>query len=83
MYVCISYDDAFALVWTKGKLHGLNASEPVPQSLSEAAVRRQGHQIKWGMGWGGFGRGEIIWRTDDGVLVGGTDPRMDGTVAVW
>ncbi|GAA0367500.1 gamma-glutamyltransferase family protein [Bacillus horti] len=35
--------DAFALVWTKGKLHGLNASGPAPQSLSIDALKAQGH----------------------------------------
>jgi len=36
--------DAFALVWTKGKLHGLNASGPAPQTLSIEAIRKAGHQ---------------------------------------
>ena len=30
-----------------------------------------------------FGRGEIIWRNDEGVLVGATEPRADGVVAAW
>ena len=30
-----------------------------------------------------FGRGEIIWRDDNGVLAGATEPRADGTVAAW
>lgn len=30
-----------------------------------------------------FGRGQIIWRDDNGVLCGATEPRSDGTVAVW
>ena len=34
--------DAFALVWTKGKLHGLNGSGPAPASISIDAVRRLG-----------------------------------------
>lgn len=36
--------DAFALVWTEGKLHGLNASGPAPQKISIEAVKRRGHQ---------------------------------------
>lgn len=36
--------DAFALVWTKGKLHGLNASGPSPQSLTIDAVKAKGHE---------------------------------------
>ena len=30
-----------------------------------------------------FGRGQIIWRLDDGVYVAGSDPRADGLVAAW
>ena len=36
--------DAFALVWTKGKLHGLNASGPAPKSISAKAVKDLGHE---------------------------------------
>ncbi|MCH6266551.1 gamma-glutamyltransferase family protein [Neobacillus citreus] len=35
--------DAFALVWTKGKLHGLNASGPAPKSLTIDAVKARGY----------------------------------------
>lgn len=34
--------DAFALIWTKGKLHGLNASGPAPKSISIEALKRDG-----------------------------------------
>jgi gamma-glutamyltranspeptidase/glutathione hydrolase len=36
--------DAFALVWTKDKLHGLNASGPAPKSISAKAIRDKGHE---------------------------------------
>jgi gamma-glutamyltranspeptidase/glutathione hydrolase len=36
--------DAFALVWTKGKLHGLNASGPAPQNISISALQKAGHR---------------------------------------
>ena len=36
--------DAFALVWTKGELHGLNASGPAPKSISIDAVKAKGHE---------------------------------------
>ncbi|MDR3561508.1 MAG: gamma-glutamyltransferase family protein [Negativicutes bacterium] len=36
--------DAFALVWTGGKLHGLNGSGPAPQSISIEAVKKAGYQ---------------------------------------
>ncbi|MEH7075720.1 gamma-glutamyltransferase family protein [Neobacillus drentensis] len=35
--------DAFALVWTKGKLHGLNASGPAPKRLTIDAVKTRGY----------------------------------------
>nr|WP_205007712.1 gamma-glutamyltransferase [Sporolactobacillus spathodeae] len=34
--------DAFALIWTKGKLHGLNASGNAPQALTVDALRKRG-----------------------------------------
>ncbi len=46
-------------------------------------LRARGHEIEIAPHAGPFGRGEIIWRTEDGVLMGGTEPRADGTVAVW
>jgi gamma-glutamyltranspeptidase/glutathione hydrolase len=36
--------DAFALVWTKDKLHGLNSSGPAPHAISIDAVRAAGHE---------------------------------------
>lgn len=36
--------DAFALVWTKGELHGLNASGPAPALASIDAVKALGHK---------------------------------------
>lgn len=36
--------DAFALVWTKGELHGLNASGPSPESISVDQLKENGHE---------------------------------------
>ncbi|WP_456277466.1 gamma-glutamyltransferase family protein [Bacillus sp. AK128] len=36
--------DAFALVWVKGELHGLNSSGPAPKGLSIEAVKERGHE---------------------------------------
>ncbi|PAE19795.1 gamma-glutamyltransferase [Bacillus sp. 7504-2] len=36
--------DAFALVWTKGELHGLNGSGPSPKSISIEAVKERGYE---------------------------------------
>ena len=43
--------DAFALVWTRGKLHGLNSSGPAPESISIEAVKAAGHTEMPRMGW--------------------------------
>ncbi len=48
-----------------------------------AGLRRRGHEVEVVPEFGPFGRGEIIWRRDDGVLMGATEPRADGQVAVW
>ncbi|KHF38454.1 gamma-glutamyltransferase family protein [Halalkalibacter okhensis] len=36
--------DAFALVWVKGELHGLNASGQAPQELTPEAMKAAGHE---------------------------------------
>ncbi|MEK4487665.1 gamma-glutamyltransferase family protein [Psychrobacillus sp. FSL H8-0484] len=36
--------DAFALIWTKDKIHGLNASGPAPQSISAEELRTKGYE---------------------------------------
>ena len=36
--------DAFALVWVKDKLHGLNSSGPAPKSISPEAVKALGFE---------------------------------------
>ncbi len=36
--------DAFALVWVKDKLHGLNASGPAPKGISIEKVKEKGHE---------------------------------------
>lgn len=43
--------DAFALVWTGGKLHGLNASGPAPKSISIEAVKEKGFEEMPKYGW--------------------------------
>lgn len=43
--------DAFALVWTKGKLHGLNASGRSPQSISIDKVKETGNEQIPKYGW--------------------------------
>jgi len=72
--------DAPRWQWIEGRTVELEHS--VPAHIADALARR-GHAVRWAMGSGGFGRGQIIWRQPDGVLVGGTEPRTDGQVAAW
>lgn len=43
--------DAFALVWTKGELHGLNASGKSPKNISIDAIKEAGHEEIPTHGW--------------------------------
>lgn len=43
--------DAFALVWTKGELHGLNASGKAPKNISIDAIKEAGHEEIPTHGW--------------------------------
>ena len=47
------------------------------------ALRAMGHDVSIQPDSVAFGRGQIIWRMESGVLCGGTEPRCDGQVAVW
>lgn len=57
--------------------------EPGIPSAEVELLSRMGHNILIPPDTYSFGRGQIIWRNDNGVLCGGTEPRADGTVAVW
>lgn len=43
--------DAFALVWVKDEIHGLNASGPAPKSITIEAVKALGHDTMPTHGW--------------------------------
>ncbi len=47
------------------------------------ALLLKGHDIAFSNDSGLFGRGQIIWRNDVGVLCGGTEIRTDGTIAAF
>lgn len=72
--------DAPRWQWLNEKV--IEVEPQFPQSVASALVR-MGHEIKYTVDTDGFGRGQIIWRTEDGVLVGGTEPRADGMIAVF
>ncbi len=72
--------DAPRFQWVGEKKVQLEREVPA-YIAQELAVR--GHQVEIVNSNLDMGRGQIIWRMSDGTLVGGTEPRADGTVAVW
>ena len=47
------------------------------------ALRRRGHDVQIEMNAAAFGRGQMIIRLDNGVLVGGTESRTDSQIACF
>ncbi len=47
------------------------------------ALRERGHEISVSADTGSFGRGQMIVRLENGVLVGGTEPRTDSSIACF
>lgn len=72
--------DAPRWQWTGGK--NIEVETAFPKDLIEK-LRRRGHRITINSQTSSFGRGQIIWRNEEGILTGATDPRADGTVAAW
>lgn len=72
--------DAPRIQWIGGKHIQLEreAGRPIAEELAA-----MGHEVEVIDDRINMGRGQIIWRTDSGLLVGGTEPRCDGTVAAW
>ena len=60
----------------------LSVEPGFPSALAQALARR-GHAVTCERESSSFGRGEIIWRTEEGTLAGATEPRADGGVAPW
>lgn len=72
--------DAPRWQWVGGKR--VELEQGISPHIAES-LRRMGHEIEYAADSGTFGRGQILWRMEDGVLVGGSEPRADGHVAVW
>ncbi len=72
--------DAPRWQWLGGRRIAVEADFPQEIAL---ALKRRGHEVEKFLEKGSFGRGQIIWRNQQGVLVGATDPRADGQVAAW
>ena len=72
--------DAPRIQWTGGRHIQLERELP-PETGAELA--RRGHEVEIPDSNISMGRGQIIWRTRDGMLAGGTEPRCDGSIGVW
>jgi gamma-glutamyltranspeptidase / glutathione hydrolase len=59
------------------------AVEPEVKPALVEALRRRGHHVQVASSAAGFGRGQMIWRLDQGAYAVGTEPRADGGIAVW
>ena len=46
-------------------------------------LAQMGHQVEIVNSNLDMGRGQIIWRTGEGTLAGGTEPQADGSLAAW
>ena len=72
--------DAPRWQWIEGKKVEVEAQ--VDPAIVEG-LRARGHEITVKKDRSTFGRGQIIWRREDGTLVGATEGRTDGTVAAF
>ncbi len=66
--------------WVGGKK--IQVEQTFPAAIVEE-LKRRGHEIEIPDNFLAFGRGQIIWRDENDVLCGATEPRADGTVAAW
>ena len=72
--------DAPRWQWVGGKK--IQVEKTFPAEIVEE-LKRRGHEMEVMESSLTFGRGQIIWRDENGVLCGATEPRADGAVAVW
>ena len=72
--------DAPRWQWINGKNVEMEQGFP-PTTIKGLASK--GHTIRTVSGPESFGRGQIIWRDAEGIMVGGTEPRADGAIAGW
>lgn len=72
--------DAPRIQWIGGKK--IQLEDGVPAHIARE-LQEMGHEVEVISDPINMGRGEIIWRTGNGLLMGATEPRCDGTVAAW
>jgi gamma-glutamyltranspeptidase/glutathione hydrolase len=53
-----------------------------PQDLARG-LQRRGHRLSYDIETASFGRGQMIVRLPNGVLVGGTESRTDSNIACF
>lgn len=66
--------------WTGGR--HFEVERGIPASCIEE-LRNRGHEIDIVDDMTVYGRGQMICRNQEGVLMGATEPRADGTAAAW
>jgi gamma-glutamyltranspeptidase/glutathione hydrolase len=72
--------DAYRWQWVGGKKVQIEPDFPNHLALR---LSRMGHEIVPQLDTASMGRGQIIWKDENGSLCGGTEPRTDGTIAAW
>jgi len=70
--------DAPRWQWTEGRK--INVESGFNPEIARALAKR-GHEVSVSLHTEGFGRGQIILRQDNGVLVGATESRADSNIA--
>ncbi len=72
--------DAPRWQWIKEK--EIEVEQGFPPSAIQGLLNK-GHNIRVNPDSVSFGRGQIIWQNEEGIMAGGTEPRADGTIASW
>lgn len=72
--------DAPRWQWIGGRVIEVERDFP-PEIIED--LKRRGHEIKIARDSLSMGRGQIIWRDEQGTYVGGTEKRADGYIATW
>jgi gamma-glutamyltranspeptidase/glutathione hydrolase len=72
--------DAPRWQWVKGK--EIMVEKEFPKYILESLADK-GHHIGVSLNSSNFGRGQFIYKTDDGVLIGGTEPRADSNISCF
>ncbi len=68
--------------WRWEESRKVHLEKKFPHHIGKS-LSRKGHDINYSLHSGSYGRGQIIWKNDEGVYCGGTEPRTDGHIASW